>query len=64
MTDNIAWGSDGVISMPQALDTTDTAMADMEGFCFTPDGLRVNISHADREDILSRGYGPQFGGEQ
>jgi hypothetical protein len=39
-------------------------MADMEGFCFTPDGLRVNISHADREDILSRGYGPQFGGEQ
>lgn len=62
MTKHVAWGSDGVISMPQALDTTDTAMADMEGFCFTPDGIRVNVSHADREELLAQGYGPQFGG--
>jgi hypothetical protein len=53
------WGTDGVISMPQPLDTTDTALVDMEGFCFTPDGLRINISHAEREDIIAHGYGPQ-----
>lgn len=58
---DIAWGTDGVISMPTPVDTTDTAMADMEGFCFTPDGLRINISAAEREDILSHGYGPQGG---
>lgn len=54
----ISWGTDGVISMPEPLDTTDVEMADMEGFCFTPDGIRINVSRAEREDTISHGYGP------
>lgn len=53
------WGSDGVISLPQPLETTDTDMVDMEGFCFTPLGLRVNVSNADRERIITSGYSPE-----
>lgn len=59
MTDDIAWGTDGVISMPHALDTTDTEIIDMGGFCFTPGGLRINISAAEREDVILSGYRPQ-----
>jgi len=53
------WGSDSPVSMPQALDTTETAIAHMEGFCFTPDGIRLDISSAEREGVLMQGYGPQ-----
>lgn len=53
------WGSDAPISMPAALDSTDTAIAHMEGFCFTPDGIRIDISAAEREGVLMQGYGPQ-----
>lgn len=56
------WGTDGVISMPQPLDTTDTAMVDMEGFCFTPDGLRVNVSRAEREDVIASAFKPERSG--
>lgn len=55
---NGAWGTDGVISMPVALESTGVEMADMEGFCFTPDGIRINVSLAEREDTLAHGYGP------
>lgn len=55
------WGTDGVVSMPQSLDTTDTEMVDMAGFCFTPDGLRINISRAEREDIISSAFRPAEG---
>lgn len=52
------WGTDGSISVPKPLTTTHTEMIDMDGFCFTPEGLRVNLSHADYEDLLRQGYGP------
>lgn len=55
----IAWGTDGVISMPEPLESTEVEVVDMEGFCFTPDGLKINVSKAEREDILAHGYGPQ-----
>lgn len=53
------WASDGAISVPQPLDTTNTEMADFEGFCFTPDGIRINISHSERESLISDGFAPQ-----
>jgi len=56
------WGTDGQVSLPQPLETTDTDMADMEGFCFTPLGLRVNLSAVDREELLGSGYGVRPGG--
>lgn len=54
------WGTDGVVSLPQPLVTTDTDLADMEGFCFTPLGLRVNLSLTDHEELLGSGYGPML----
>lgn len=56
-----AWGSDGIISMPEVLEDTDTDMVDFGGFCFTPDGVRINLNAAVREDIISHGYGPPQG---
>lgn len=53
------WGADDAVSMPQPLRTTDTSMADMEGFCFTPDGIRINLSAAEREGVIAQGYGPE-----
>lgn len=58
----IPWGTDGVVSMPKALESTDAEMVDMEGFCFTPDGIRINISHAEREDTIASAYRPARGG--
>ncbi len=55
----VPWGTDGVISLPAVLDTTNVEMADMGGFCFTPDGIRINISSSEREDLISQGYAPE-----
>lgn len=59
--DRTPWGTDGVVSMPQPLETTDTEIIDMEGFAFTPDGIRVNISHAEREDLIRSAFRPTRG---
>lgn len=53
------WGSDGQISLPQPMENSDVEMADFEGFCFTPDGIRINLTSVDRETILADGYAPQ-----
>lgn len=65
MTDP-AWGTNGPMSLPKALDSTDVSMVDFEGFCFTPDGLRLNLSKAEREDLLANTFKPdrgQFSGQ-
>lgn len=54
----LVWGTDGVPSMPKALDVPGATMIDMEGFVFTPFGLRVNMTDVDREELLRSGYGP------
>lgn len=59
MATNTPWGTDGVVSLPQALETTDTALVDFEGFCFTPDGIRVNLTRAEREDLLLSAFRPE-----
>lgn len=51
------WGTDGVVSLPAARDPN-TEMVDMEGFCFTPQGLRVNMTEIDREEFVFSGYSP------
>lgn len=55
------WGSDTFISLPQPLEDTNVEMIDMQGFCFTPQGLRVNASNVDRDELLMSGYGPRSG---
>lgn len=57
-TQGSPWGTDGVVSLPKPLENTDTKMVDFEGFCFTPDGIRVNLSAAEREDLLLNAYHP------
>lgn len=59
MTEKITWGTDGKISLPKPLETTYVEMVDMEGFCFTPDGLRANFTVSERDDLITQGYGPQ-----
>lgn len=58
---NMPWGTDGVVSLPKALESTDTRMIDFEGFCFTPDGIRINITRSEREDLLLSAYRPEVG---
>lgn len=60
-TRDIPWGTDGVASMPQSLGSTDVEMADFGGFCFTPDGMRVNVSRAEREDLIMSAFRPAGG---
>lgn len=52
------WGTDGVLSIPQPLESTEVEMIDFDGFCFTPFGIRVNMTRADQEQFLRQGYGP------
>lgn len=47
--------------MPQPVTTTDTESVDMEGFVFTPDGLKINISRSEREDIIASAFRPEGG---
>lgn len=61
MTQNVSWGSDEPISLPKPLEDPDVLMVDMQGFCFTPDGIRVNLTEVDREAIVTQGYGPPGG---
>lgn len=53
------WGADAPISLPKPLESTEVEMVDFEGFCFTPDGIRVNLTEVDREVMLGSGFGPQ-----
>lgn len=56
------WGADGVVSLPKPLERTDTEKVDFGGFCFTPSGLRVDMSEADQEEFLRQGFGPRRDG--
>ena len=58
MSRSVPWGTDGVVSMPATVDP-DVEYVDFDGFCFTPDGIRVNLPLAEREEIIAQGYGPQ-----
>lgn len=60
-TRDIPWGTDGVASMPKSLESTDVEMADFGGFCFTPDGIRINLSRAEREDLIASAFKPTGG---
>lgn len=55
----LLWGTDGIVSLPKALETPHANMIDMSGFVMTPTGLRLNITDVDREELLRSGYGPR-----
>jgi len=59
MVEKFLWGTDGIVSLPKPLDSTNIEMVDMEGFCFTPYGIAVNMTVTDHEELLSSGYGPE-----
>lgn len=55
------WGADVPISMPVPRQDDGGVEVPMSGFVFTALGLRHDLSEVDREELLSRGYGPGGG---
>lgn len=55
------WGSDVPISMPMPIDADPGAKADLGGLAFIATGLVHDLTEVDREELLSRGYGPPGG---
>lgn len=52
-----SWGTNGQISLPEVIDSSVDSI-DMEGFCFTAQGIRVNVTHAEREETVAAGFKP------
>jgi hypothetical protein len=55
------WGADVPVSMPQPAPTDAGAVVPMGGMAFTAAGLVHDLTEVDREELLSRGYGPGGG---
>lgn len=62
-SEETVWGTDGVPSFPVAKKDNSARQIDMQGFCFTPDGIRIDITEIEREEFLSQGWGPVPRGE-
>ncbi len=54
-----AWGASAPFSLPKPREDGDMVEVDMEGFVFTPTGLRVNMTQVDRDEIVAASYRPQ-----
>lgn len=61
--DQPPWGADVPISMPEPPPDDGAVSVPMSGFVFTPAGLRHDLTEVDREELLSRGYGPGGGSD-
>ena len=58
--DEVAWGSDGLISMPHVKESLESVEVDVGGgFVFTPMGLRFDMNEADRSALLAQSYRPR-----
>lgn len=55
------WATDSLVSLPETMAEPDALKVDMEGFCFTFGGIRVNFSEADRDDLIASAFRPQEG---
>ena len=55
------WGTDGAVSMPKPYDP-DTAKVSMGGFVFTPQGIRVDVTDAEHQEVLASAYSPEAAG--
>lgn len=63
MADNVtSWGSDVPVSMPVPIDE-ETILIDFGTHVFTPNGMRVYMTRAVREDIVANAYAPVDGGD-
>lgn len=52
------WGASVPISMPQPLDPNVSGVVDMDGFCFTANGIAHNLSRADWERVAIPTFAP------
>ncbi len=57
MTQSNGWGCDVPVSMPEPI-SSDEIRLDMGSHAFTEDGLRINVSRADVQQIASPTYAP------
>lgn len=55
------WGADTPVSFPVPAEADPGVSVPMAGFVFTSLGLRHDLTAVDREELLSRGYGPGGG---
>lgn len=54
------WGADVPISMPLPLQDDNPGLIDMDGFCFTANGLAHNLSQADWGMLSVPTFSPQI----
>lgn len=59
MSDPTNWGASVKISMPAPLSPDNQALVDMDGFCFTPNGIAHNLSQADWEKLAIPTFAPE-----
>ena len=57
------WGASAPVSLPKPRED-DTELVDMDGFVFTPQGLRVDMTSVDRDEIIASAYHPPYGGRE
>ena len=56
-----SWGSDVPVSMPKALAPDEEVLVDFGTHVFTPDGWKLSMSPAVRDEINSSRYAPLEG---
>lgn len=55
------WGSDVVPSLPVTLEEADGERVSLGGFCFTPLGIRVDMTETERDELLAQAFKPAGG---
>lgn len=60
--EEVPWGTDGPISLPNPKEDIDANAADVGGgFIFTPSGMRYDLTKIDRDALYSAPYAPPQG---
>lgn len=57
-----SWGSDARVSMPEPVDGEDV-LVDFGSHVFTPGGMRLKMTGAVRDEIISNSFSPVDGGD-
>lgn len=63
MSEAPLWGSDVPISAPEPQDPDDAILVPMGGFGFSRNGLRFDLTEADRDQFYTSRFGPEVLGD-
>jgi hypothetical protein len=59
MSDPTNWGASVRVSMPAPLSPDNPGLVDMDGFCFTANGIAHNLSLVDWEKLAVPTFSPE-----